>query len=62
MAEESDKLRLTVKTTKEKIEVEVATDATAKQVFFVRVCGRGIVQEGAASVTFLSSLSPLHLS
>ena len=33
MAEEtSEKLRLTVKTTKEKIEVELAADATAKQV------------------------------
>ena len=33
MAEESsEKLKLTVKTTKEKIEIEVAADATATQV------------------------------
>ena len=40
MAEEtSEKLRLTVKTTKEKIEVEVFADATAKQVSLHRVRG-----------------------
>lgn len=39
MAEESgDKLRLTIKTTKEKIELELATDATAKQVREIKLC------------------------
>ena len=42
MAEEtSEKLKLTVKTTKEKIEVEVPADATAKQVYVIHsVVGR----------------------
>lgn len=32
MAEEQEKLRLTIKTTKDKIEVEVPSDYTVKQV------------------------------
>ena len=57
MAEEtSEKLRLTVKTTKEKIEVEVPADANAKQVPLHSVRGPLIFSDSAVLATY--SLSP----